>query len=158
MATINTEVSYGQLAVFASALEKPFNDWTDQHVAQGFAWRPGSVSFRTIVEDGPHLIEIAIADHVGAIHPDATRSIEVPFDVPEDGAVEIGSISATTPLSLPAGSFLLRCEFLQPACAAGERVRLTFSRKDPPHFAVLRADAALSISGKLLMTAEAAPC
>lgn len=30
--TISLEVSYGQLAVFASAPNKPFNDWTDRHV------------------------------------------------------------------------------------------------------------------------------
>lgn len=155
--TVDLEVSYGQLAVFASSLKQPFNDWTDQHVSQGFAWRPGSVSFRSMVEAGRHSIEIDVANHVGAVHADAVRVVEVPFEIPADGAVEVGSIAETVPLSLPAGSFLLRCEFLQPAGAAGERVRLTFAKKDAPRFAVVRADPELSASGELLTTAQPAP-
>jgi hypothetical protein len=155
--TVDLEVSYGQLAVFASSLKQPFNDWTDQHVSQGFAWRPGSVSFRSMVEAGRHSIEIDVANHVGAVHADAVRVVEVPFEIPADGAVEVGSIAETVPLSLPAGSFLLRCEFLQPAGAAGERVRLTFAKKGAPRFAVVRADPELSASGELLTTAQPAP-
>jgi hypothetical protein len=155
--TVGLEVSYGQLAVFAGSLQQPFNDWTDQHVSQGFAWRPGSVSFRSMVEAGRHSIEIDVANHLGAVHPDAVRVIEVPFGVPADGAVEIGSIAETVPLSLPAGTFLLRCEFLQPAGGACERVRLTFARKDAPRFAIVRADPELSVDGDLLTTAQPAP-
>lgn len=155
--TIGLEVSYGQLAIFASSLKQPFNDWTDQHVSQGFAWRPGSVSFRCMVEAGQHVIEIEVVNHVGAVHPDAARVIEVPFEIPADGAVEVASIAETVPLSLPAGSFLLRCEFLEPPDAAGERVRLIFAKKDAPRFAVVRADPELSASGELLMTAQPAP-
>jgi hypothetical protein len=67
--TVGLQVSCGQLAVFASSLKQPFNDWSDQHVSQGFAWRPGSVSFRSVVEAGRHSIEIDEANHVGAVHP-----------------------------------------------------------------------------------------
>jgi len=155
--TVGVEVSYGQLAVFASSLMQPFNDWTDRHVSQGFAWRPGSVSFRSLVEAGRHLIEIDVANHVGVVRPEAVRVIEVPFEIPADGAVEIGSIAETVPLSLPAGSFLLRCEFLQSTGTEGERVRLTFAKMDAPHFAIVRADPELSASGELLTTAQPAP-
>ena len=41
------DVSYGQVGVFWAILAKPFNDWSEAHVRQGFAWRPGSVSFKT---------------------------------------------------------------------------------------------------------------
>ncbi len=158
MATkIDLEVSYSQLAIFASSLQQPFNDWTDRHVAQGFAWRPGSVSFRSMVEAGQHSVEINVADHVSDVHLEAVRVVEVPFEVPADGEVEIGSISETVPLSLPAGWFRLRCEFLKPAGPDGERVRLTFARKDVPRFAVIRADSELSVEGELLTTAHPAP-
>jgi hypothetical protein len=154
--TIGFEVSYSQLAVFASSLQQPFNDWTDQHVAQGFAWRPGSVSFRTMVEAGQHSVDVEVVDHVRAIHPEAVRAVEVPFEVPADGAIEVGSISETIPLTLPAGRCLLRCEFLRPAGTSGERVRLTFAKKDAPEFAVVRADRELSKLDKLLMSAKPA--
>lgn len=150
------EVSYGQLAIFVSSLPRPFNDWTDRHVAQGFAWRSGSVSFRSILESGRHSVEIDFTDHVGAVHPEAVRAVEVPFKVPDDGAIEIGSISETVPLSAPAGSFLLRCEFLQPAGGDGGRARLTFASRDTPRFAIILADPELSIDGELLTTAQPA--
>jgi hypothetical protein len=153
---VGVEISYGQLTVFASSLQHPFNDWTDQHVAQGFAWRPGSVSFRSMVEAGQHSVEIDVVNRVGAIHPDAVRALEVPFEVPTDGAVEVGSIAETVSLSLPAGSFLLRCEFLRPADTAGERVRLTFAKKDVLRFAIVHADSELSIDGELLTMAQPA--
>jgi hypothetical protein len=151
--TIDIEVTYGQLAVFASALKQPFNDWTERHVSQGFAWRPGSVSFRSILEAGRHSIEVELTKHLGVVHEDAIRVVEVPFEVPVDGCVEIGSITETTPISLPAGTFLLRCEFMRPS---GERVRLTFAEGDSPRFAVVRADSEVSVDGELLTTAEPA--
>ncbi|ALV28013.1 competence protein ComJ [Pannonibacter phragmitetus] len=98
---IRFEVSYRQLSVFASSLSQPFNDWTDQHVAQGFAWRPGSVSFRTMSEVGTHIVDVEVVDRLNAVHPDTLRAIEVPFEVPPDGEIEIGSISETVPLTLP---------------------------------------------------------
>lgn len=155
--TIRFEVSYSQLAVFASVLLQPFNDWTDQHVAQGFAWRPGSVSFRTMAEASSHLVDIEVVDRLGAVHPDAVRAVEVPFEVPADGAIEIGSIAETVPVMIPTGSFLLRCEFLRSIGDDGERVRLTFAKRDAPRFAVVRADPDLTLRGELLTTAEPAP-
>jgi len=154
--TVNVEVAYGQIAIFTRALQQPFNDWTDRHVAQGFAWRPGSVSFRTIVEAGRHSVEINVTEHVGPISVGAVRAIEVPFEVPADGAIEVGSISDSVPLSLPAGVFLLRCEFLRPSHSGAERVRLVFGMKDASHFAIVRADESLNADGELLMTAPAA--
>jgi hypothetical protein len=154
--SIGLEVSFGQLAVFIPSLTQPFNDWTDRHVSQGFSWRPGSVSFRSVTESGWHRIEIDILDRVGAVHSEAVRVIEVPFEVPKDGAIEIGSISESVPFSLPAGTFLLRCEFLKPVIHGEERVRLTFARGETPRFAVVRADSGLSVTGDLLTTAHPA--
>lgn len=154
--TIKFEVSYSQLAVFASVLSQPFNDWTDYHVAQGFAWRPGSVSFRTMSEQGPHFVDIDVVDRLSPVHPNTVRAVEVPFDVPADGAIEIGSIAETVPIVLPAGTFLLRCEFLQSTGNDGERVKLTFAKRDTPRFAVVRTDPDLTVHSELLTTAEPA--
>jgi len=155
--TITVDVSYGQLAVFSRALDHPFNDWTDKHLAQGFAWRPGSVSFRTLVEAGPHSIEVTVVDHVNDVDPGTVRAIDVPFQVLADGAIEVAGISDAAVVSLAPGSYLLRCEFLRSAPAAPQRVRLVFSRKDLPRFALVRADASITASGELLTTAQAAP-
>jgi hypothetical protein len=156
MTTIDFGISHGQLAVLASSLQDPYNDWTDQHFAQGLTWRPGSVSFRSMVEAGWHSVKIDVVNHAGPVHPDAVRVIEVPFEVPADGAIEVASIAEATPLSLPAGSFLLRCEFLKPSGTdENELVRLTFA-KDAPRFAVIRADPELLVGDVLLTTARPA--
>lgn len=155
-ATATLNVSYAQFAVFASSLRHPFNDWTDRHVMQGFAWRPGSVSFRSMVDTGPHEIEINVVNHMEALHPDAVRAVEVPFEVPADGKIEVGSITETVDVSVPPGIFLLRCEFLSTSNTGVERVRLTFADGDAPRFAVVRADPELSLGGPLLTTAQPA--
>jgi len=151
---VTLDVSYSQIAIFAAKLQQPFNDWTDAHVAQGFAWRPGSVSFRTLNETGPHLIEIEVVDHVGSVSADTIRAIEVPFEVPSDGAIELASISDSVSLSLPTGTFLLRCEFFRNGIG---KIRLTFASKDAPRFAIVRSDETLSTQGELLTIASAAP-
>lgn len=156
-ATMALDVSHAQLAVFVSSLKQPFNDWTDRHVDQGFAWRPGSVSFRTLVDAGAHAVEVNVADRMGPMRDDAIRVVEVPFDVPQDGALEIGSIAETLPVSLPAGTFVLRCEFLHPPSIDGERVVMTFAKGEAARFAVLRADAELNPGVELLTHADPAP-
>jgi hypothetical protein len=153
--TIQFDVSYGQFAVFTRELAQPFNDWLDQHVAQGFAWRPGSVSFRTMVEAGLHEAEVEIVNRMGLVASDAVRVIEVPFDIPENGEIEIGGITETVPLTLPTGEYLLRCEFLQTTNSSG-RLRLVFAKNEPIHFSILLADADLTIGDELLTTAQPA--
>jgi len=153
---MNVEVSYGQFAVFASSLTDPFNDWTDRHVAQGFAWRPGSVSFRTIVEGAQHSVDVEVVDALIPLHPEAVRVFEVPFEVPSDGAIEIGSVGETVLITLAPELYLLRCEFLTPTANGVGRVRLVFARRESARFAVVRADPAICAEGELLTTAEAA--
>ena len=149
-------VSYSQLAIFASSLEKPFNDWTERHLAQGFAWRPGSVSFRTLVESGAHSIDVATTKQLGAVSVNAIRAIDVPFEVPPDGAIEVASISDSVPITLIPGCYSARCEFLGVGPEGHEQVRITFAKDEKPHFAIARVDSQLSADKELLTTAEPA--
>jgi hypothetical protein len=84
-------VCYSQVAVFTAGLDQPFNDWEQEHVAQGFAWRDGSVSFATLDEGGTLHCEAKVAD-TWQPHSQAQRAIRVPFSVP-GVSVEIASIS-----------------------------------------------------------------
>jgi len=154
--TLRLDVSYGQIAVFSSSLPDPFNDWTKEHVAQGFAWRPGSVSFRTLTESSTHLVEVDVREHVRPLGDDVVRSIDVPFEVPTDGRIEVASISDAAPLTLPAGICRLRCEFLGLDTHGNQRVRLTFAKDDAPCFALVRADTALAARKELITTAQPA--
>lgn len=154
--SLDLDVSYSQLSVFWTSLQQPFNDWTQKHVDQGFAWRPGSVSFRTLVEAGLHAVRVDIDDHAGPVSRNAVRVIEVPFEVPRDGNIEIASISDSISFSLPAGEYSLRCEFLGPDERGTQRVRLIFARADDQRFAVILADNDLVVGQELLTLAQAA--
>ena len=73
-------VSCLQLAVFKAGLDQPFNKWADKQVEVGCAWTPNSVSFKTPVDDGVCLVELMEAQE----RTSSAKSIEVPFDVPDD--------------------------------------------------------------------------
>ena len=54
-------ISYGQIAVFSSDTENPFNEWSAEQFAAGYAWRPDGVSFGA-EDDGDHLVSISLGD------------------------------------------------------------------------------------------------
>jgi hypothetical protein len=150
-------VSYSQIGVFDSTLAQPFNMWTERHVDQGFAWRHQSVSFRTLVEAGRHLVEVIVTDGEVEPSPEAVRVIQVPFAVPSSGSIEIASIADAFPLELQAGIYALRFEAFRPEEEGLDpRVRFVFIRREDPTFEVMRADAELSLHSELLLTASAA--
>jgi hypothetical protein len=150
------DVSYSQIAVFDCDLARPLNGWTDRHVNQGFAWRVGSVSFGTIATGGRHVVELVVTSEDVESSPDAVRIIQVPFEVPSRRSIEVSSIADAHPLELPSGMYALRYEYLGPNERTEPRVRLVFIKKDNPTFDVLRADAALSLTGELLLEASPA--
>ena len=57
---LKINLSYSQLCIFLSSLAQPFNDWSDRHFTQGFSWRNGSVSFKSIAESGEHKINLFV--------------------------------------------------------------------------------------------------
>jgi Competence protein J (ComJ) len=148
-------VSYSQLAVFDHSLERPFNEWTDRHVAQGFSWRLGSVAFRTIEEGGKHLVTVRLEAQESDPAPDAIRVIDVPFEIPPSGTIEIGSISDSVSLELPSDVYQLRFECYERANSATPRLRLLFYSNSKPHFEVVRADSELNPGRDLLLMASA---
>ena len=156
IALVKIDISYSQFVVFRSAIQEPFNEWSEKHVAQGFSWRPGCVSFRTLVEFGVHSLEIAVVERFEALEPEIIRAIEVPFEVSSEGDIEIASISDSVQLTLPSGNYCLRCEFLGDSGEGGQSVRLVFARDEAPRFALVKIDAQLSSNEVLLTNAKAA--
>ena len=111
-------VSYAQIAVFRAGLPEPFILWTDEQVESGYAWTRESVSFKTPIEAGNCLVEV-VESHDRQVPAD--RSIDVLFTVPEDGLLEIASISDSHQVTMPAGTVTLRYTALE-----DHKVRLTF--------------------------------
>jgi hypothetical protein len=155
MATFSLEVSHAQVAVFDPRLAQPFNDWTDVHVAQGFAWRPGSVSFSTLEGAGPIAVSVGIGrGRTQSAQPE--RSIAVPFSVPPHGEVEVATISASRQLQLAGGEYELL--FSHGRTQDGTMwAELTFTLVESPVQArIVLADEALSPPGRLVMEATPA--
>lgn len=148
------DVSYSQVSVFDGSLKEPFNLWTEKHVSQGFSWRPGSASFRTIEESGLHSLEIAAISNDVEISSDAQRVIEVPFEVPSSGNIEIASISDSRHLILPPGHYALRFE-----CSSHDgrnKIKFLFIKNKNVGFHVLRADSDISGISNFLLEASPA--
>jgi hypothetical protein len=156
MAEFTIEVSYGQIAVFDPRLKDPFNDWTDEHVAQGFAWRPASVSFGTLDSAGAMKIDVSATSDFDEKSSPATRVIAVPFTVPESGTIEIASIGDSVIVQMPPGEHELIYEHGRDA-GRSMWAYLYFRPVEAPVDAkIVRADAELSPPPRLVMTASPA--
>jgi Competence protein J (ComJ) len=146
-------VSYRQIAVFVAGLDNPFNDWTPIHSAQGFAWRPGSVSFAPSSATAKYTVNIAISDTV-SIDSTSIRAIRVPFEVKKGQAVEVASIDDGQVLKLKSGAYALLFE--DHSQGSNHACRLTFVRNGDPNPEVVVKDKALKPKYPLLMSATAA--
>lgn len=156
MTSFSLSFSHSQIAVFDPDLADPFNDWTDAHVSQGFAWRPGSVSFSTLEDGGQISIEVVDSSWLVEASSPAARIILVPFLVPQHRAVEIGSIIHGVRIELTAGHFELAFEHGR-RDKLGLWAKFYFRPASPPiEPRIIRADSLLKVPGTLEMTARPA--
>lgn len=153
MAAFSLEVAYSQISVFQSCLKDPFNDWTDRHAAQGFSWRPGSVSFRTLDTDGPISV-IVKKDTALDVSPSALRAIQVPFHVPSGVGVEVGTIIETVGIELDPGHYTLIFEHGRNDDSGMWGMLRFVPGNTAPR--ILRSDEELSPGEELLMNAQPA--
>jgi Competence protein J (ComJ) len=150
--TFEISVSYAQVAVFNSTLEFPFNNWSPQHVAQGFSWRPGSVSFKTLDESGGLYVDIEISNNPFKIRANTLRAICVPFSVGPEESIDVSSIDQGIKVNIPKGEYALIFE-------TGRGIDnlmwsyLTFIPSSQTKAEILKADSGLSVRPPLLMEA-----
>lgn len=148
-------VSYAQIVVFVSGITPPEFDWTDDHVAQGFAWMPEIVSFGVPDHDGLCLMQVGTVDAI-AIEPNALRAIRVPFEVPA-ASLSIGSILDTKEVNVPAGTYSMIFEALPgDASKAGDYafvLNLKFLNDESPDFEILKQGTELT-TNKVLRKGE----
>jgi hypothetical protein len=153
-AHFDVDVSYSQIAVFDPELENPFNDWADQHVAQGFSWRPYSVSFGTLEEGGKAAVSVRTSSEI-AVADRSARAILVPFTIRTTDAVEIGSISDSRQLTISRGSYALLFETASDD-EADMWIQFTFVKHEDPKPMILRADSQVTLQDYFLMEATPA--
>ncbi len=140
-------ISYSQLCVFDPSLTEPYNEWLPAHQAQGFSWRPRSVSFATTIDRGDCEVVAEIAS-TDPIVDAAVRAVAVPFEAPPEGSIEIGSIMSGALIKLAPGSYrLVFADY-------GARVHLTFipGEGNPPE--VLKEDREVRKQAEYLMRAS----
>jgi hypothetical protein len=151
MMSFALDLSYSQIAVSDAVDGFSLNEWTPAHVAQGFAWRPGVVSFATLSAAGRHSVELLVGSGDVPILSSATRVIEVPFRVPESGKVAIMTVTDERQADLPRGDYGLRFE----ACP-DLKIRFLFIKRENSEFRILRADRDLAPKDPLVKTASPA--
>ncbi|MCC6553654.1 MAG: hypothetical protein IT372_11625 [Polyangiaceae bacterium] len=153
MDAFTIDVTYSQVSVFGTRLDRPFNDWTDEHVKQGFSWRPGSVSFATLDDGGPLRVRVSSAPFETSSSR-ASRVIQVPFEVPEYGEVDVASIGQAVTLELPSGTYALLFEHGRDE--HGMWATFHFVRSDLARPEIIRADPEIHPPEALIMTAQPA--
>lgn len=145
-------ITYSQIATFQANLENPFNDWAAEHVLQGFVWRPHSVSFKTLEQDGDMRVVVSIRDTFDKINTNTLRAIRVPFSV--KGITEIASISEGFKIEVPNGDFSLYFETGRDT--EGMWSLLTFVKEYNSDAEILVCDDQLKPGRRLLMAANPA--
>lgn len=151
----NLEISYSQIGIFLVNLDDPFNEWNENHIAQGFSWRKESVCFGTLSNEGQCRIVVGIRDKL-TYNQQATRVIVVPFVVEENG-IEVASITEGIEILIPKGNY----EIVFSARAAKnnedtDSYEIFFVKKSNPSARIIIADEELNPPATLDMHAIAA--
>lgn len=146
-------ILYNTLAVYQSGLTHPLNDWTPQHSCQGFSWRPGSVSFRTLDLDtisDPVIVEVS---NGYTLPPAARRVIRVPFEVGNTGVEVTSPVMDSWRLAVSRGIYALYFS-IESIDEEGWQYHLTLvPSHEPVAPEILRADDDLNPPQQLLMEA-----
>jgi hypothetical protein len=141
---IQLNISYSQICIFRTSLQEPFNDWSDRNCEQGFSWRPGSASFRSLIEAGDHQVNIFINESVPELSENCVRAIRVPFNA-NDVNIEIASISDSKVLQMVPGDYALQVEFLELIQDTIPEINIRLN-KGKSDFVILKADAEIVLT------------
>lgn len=152
--SFETAIMYSLISVFNANMVNPFNDWTETHAHQGFAWRTESVSFGLINDPIEAIVRVNVG---GEIKPQsgAERAIVVPFTVVAPGKVEIAGLDRGEKVDLNIGTYAL---LFETAKIDEERawINLTFVPSEQTDPRILIKDEALTPPNPLLMEARPA--
>lgn len=146
-------VDYTQILVHVASHPKPGLSWTDEHVAQGFAWSEGIVSFGVPDHDGECLLNIleTISEDLEA---NAIWAVKVPFQVNE--TLKIGTVFDTRSVNIPQGSYNLIFEAILGRDGYAFIINLKFFAVDSPSFSILKQGGELSTNIILRQDADIA--
>ena len=153
LAEFDLSVDYGQIFVLCPSLGEPVLQWTEEHVAQGFAWSPNAVSFGVPDHDGKCLVQVETAPRI-SIKPQALWAVRVPLDLP-GASLTIGSVGVDHEVTVAVGKYSLVFEALPGDTAKDHDYAFVFRLKfctDPhPDFEILKQGGEVT-TNKILRT------
>ncbi len=140
--TFPLAVNHTQVFAFRRHLERPGLLWTNEHVAQGFAWSPGIACFGVPDHDGECLLELDTAATAASLAVDTSLwAIAVPFDTDET-EVQVGTILDDRTFPLGPGRFRLVFEAHAPRTVSGTAyaylLRFSFIPTEAAEFEILK--------------------
>lgn len=133
-------ISHGQISIFDIA-HPDFPSWDGEHVAQGFAWRPGHVSF------GLPDCETATVELTTGVFASSNmtgRLIKVPL-ANTSGRIVIASVLAEREAYLHPGLYQLEFGILD-ECASAPRVCVSFCLSANPVFEIVRQGVEMTVA------------
>ena len=156
MTNINLKIPiyYSQLCIFESFLKDPHNNWSKEHVDQGFSWRKNSVSFATLIAEGEHNVNVTLNELINRdeISRYCVRAFLVPFEI-SSNTIEVGSVYDTYSLSVIPGKYKLQVEFFE--IDQSYNVKINLSLGSCRH-SILRNDGLLIESENFFLEADSA--
>lgn len=153
LADFPVTIQYAQVLVQSESRAAAGLLWTDEHVAQGFAWSEGLVSFGVPDHDGTSRIEVELARDA-VLNPRALWAVQVPFRV--TGPLQIGTLFDTRGVTVPNGGYDLTYQAFPGAEGHAYVLRLTFSQSAAPAFRILKTGGDITADTILRRDAEAA--
>ncbi len=154
LADFTLTVLYTQVVVHVAGLDRPGLLWTDDHVAQGFAWAEGIASFGVPDHDGECELQVETAEAV-SVDPQALWALRVPFRVPSTTPLQIGTITDMRPVTVPPHEYSLVFQaFAGRTEAIAYILRMSFAKDAHPDFEILKKGDGLTTDKVLRRDAE----
>ncbi|ACB23171.1 competence protein ComJ [Methylobacterium radiotolerans] len=133
----NVTVTHAQVVVF----ERPPKayEWTDDHVAQGFLFSPGDVSFGVPDHDGVCRIQI-YSNEKFVLDDLCLWAVQIPFEVRGD-FIDVGTVSETRKVHIDRDNYNLTFSAYDGLGIDGDctfLLKLFFSNDTNPSFAIIK--------------------
>jgi len=103
---VELELSYKQFCIFNESVKNPFNDWSEESIAQGFSIRKESISIMTLNSNGVLKISVLTDNR---LLENAKRIIEFEYMV-KDENLSIATISSELKIKIKEGLYKIRVQ------------------------------------------------
>lgn len=147
-------ILYTQVVVHLPDTPRPGLLWDDDHVAQGFAWSEGIVSFGVPDHDGQCLLKIEVYENTN-VSEASLWAVQTPFEV-ASSPVKIGTIGNMKNVDVPIDKYNLVFEAF-PSVSDDDyafTLNLRFVPTNTPEFKILKAGDELTTDKVLRRDAE----